>query len=186
MPTNNGSVKPLGVTHVNIRQSISIVIAKMALIEFIFAIFILFSHYIFIKILGDQISDALINNQPYILGLLLFIKAILTFFVLLSWLNEYYEISADKISHISGVIFKKEQRFSLPNIRQIILKQGLVGRIFNYGTIEFFDYAVKKYYQIYQIHNPVRYFNLLKVLVPNYDEAEEITKRHLIDVDTTP
>lgn len=185
MTNNDEKNKSLGITHVNIRQSISIVIVKMFFVELIFDIFAIFSHFIFINLLNPEIAQIFIDYQPHLLVLLLIFKALFTFYVLLAWLNEYYEISTERIAHIRGVFFTKEKRYDLGNIRQIIIRQSLIGRLLNYGTIEFYDYAVKKYYQLYLIHNPMKYFNLLRKIVPDHDEIEETTRTHIIETDNT-
>lgn len=174
MANNNGKAKPLGITHISIRSSLSILVSKLVVLEIIFAVIVSISYIIFVDIFGFSLLLALIIT-----------KIVLIIYVLLSWTNEYFEITADQIIHYKGIFFKKEKRYSITNIRQIILHQGFLGKLMDFGTIEFFDYAVKKYFRLYQIHNPQRYFNLLNEIVPDHDEIEETIRDTIVDTDTT-
>lgn len=178
MASNN---KKIFVTHVTIRQSISILLSRLIILEIIFAaIFVLFHPVIF--------SSNLSSLFPYldlysmrIFFLAVAIKLILTIYIVLSWLNEYYEISPALIKHRKGIIFVKKEQLALEDIQTISLEQGIIGKILNFGTLSIYDWKWKKYEYLYAIHNPLKYIEIIENLLPNIDEEKNvIIREHLI------
>ena len=108
-------------------------------------------------------------------------KLFLSLFIILQWLDEYYEIKPTKFTHRTGSIFKKELSYTYTHIMSIDLEQSFWGRLFNYGTIHMYDRYINKHLYLYLIHNPKRYYNILKSLIPVTDSENLITREHLIE-----
>lgn len=185
---NQENEKRIVVTHVNVRGSIVFLIAKLIVLDIIaiFGVLVFFSPLI--SPLSVEIKTQIISYNIFYFGLLLFGKIALTLFIVLQWLNEYYEISPIKISHKSGIIWRKEDTFDLSRdkstrITELGVKQGLMGRIFNYGTLFFYDRGVFKYYYMYYIHNPLRYLEILRSLLPDADVQKDTLREHVKDKD---
>lgn len=102
-------------------------------------------------------------------------------FIIIQWLNQYYEITPKEIIFKRGFIFKKEERNTLDHLGSIEVDQGLLGRIFNFGTIKLFNWATEKNFPLYLIHNPMKYHFILQTLLPEADKKKKVFREHLIE-----
>ncbi len=163
-------------THLNIRQSISILLAKLILIDVLGASLIIVAYFALIQ--GHALLGFDLTNIPsflIIFGILGTLKVLTTSFIVLQWLNEYYEITPEAIIHKSGIVFKKEERYNMDNVRAISVSQNLLGELLNYGSITVYDNYMREYLTFYLIHNPVRYIHVLQALKPNIEIKKEET-----------
>lgn len=180
----DGKEKRLQVTHVNIRQSISFLLMKFISIDILSAL-------IFIAIFaGIQSTDIVSNTDfpvisyTYVMLIILSLGALfLNVYVVLEWLNEYYEITPHAVFHKRGVFFKKEDRYTFQNIKMISIEQGVFGKMLNYGTIVMLDWRLQKYADLYLIHNPMKYLHILEEVLPNVDEQKSTIREHVIERD---
>ena len=63
----------------------------------------------------------------------------------------------------------------------ITLEQGLLGRIFNFGSLKLFDWALEENIHIYLIHSPLKYHHILETLVPEADREKNVFRERVID-----
>ena len=185
--TTNDRERKIIVTHVNVRTSIFFLITKLIFLDIIVTFVVLFFFSPFLFPLPIEVKTLIVSyNLAYFL-ILVFGKIFLTLFIVLSWLNEYYEITPTKIVYRRGILWRKEDVYDLnprdPAVRisSIGIKQGLLGRIFNYGTLFFYDRGTYKYEYLHYIHNPLRYFEILHNLLPNAAIEKEIIREHVRD-----
>lgn len=162
------------VTHINVRQSISILILRLILIDILSATVLITFHSV---LFNTQISNML-NINPNLSNTVLFVllvigKITLTVYLVLEWMNEYYEITPESIIHRKGVIFKSMEKRSLDKVRNVNLVRGLFAGLLNYGTIRLYDIRLNKYMDLYLVHNPIRYLHILENLLPNLEESKE-------------
>ena len=170
------------ITHVNIRQSIVFLLFKLIATDFLAAlVVIIFFSSILMPFIPIEEKIRIISVNIVYFLLLLFLKIALVVYIVLQWLNEYYEITGDTISHRRGIIWKKDNTYVLDNIKSIGMKQGMMGRIFNYGTLTLYDQKLEKYITVYIIHNPVKYLRILESLVPRTNEEKEVLREHIIE-----
>lgn len=175
------SGKTISVTHVTIRQSISLLLLKLVFLDAIAAaVFILFRPILF--------SAALLGSFPYIdiyaerfFLLAVGIKMLLSIYIILLWLNEYYEITPSLIRHKRGIFFIKMEQLSLNDIQSISVEQGLLGKILNFGTLSLFDWKWKKNEYLFDIHNPMKYVKIVESLLPGIDQEKNIIREHIMD-----
>lgn len=169
------------VSHITIRQSISILLLKLILLEIIAAV-------IFIIFRTTLLSSQIANTFPYVdlyasrfflLGVV--IKSILTIYVVLRWINEYYEIFPNLVTHKRGLIWIKKEQFSLEDIQSVKIEQGLIGKILNFGTLSLFDWKLKKHGFLYSIHNPMKYVKVIETLLPGIDEEKNIIREKIME-----
>lgn len=163
MAKNPGRDRRIVVGHINIRQSISILVIRIILIEIIAdSVYLLLCYSLLCRefTLPGR-ADVLIFSA---------LKLALIIFVILQWLNDYCEITPNAILHRKGIIFRTEEKYELVNLKLIGMKQGFIGKILNFGTITLYDWFLKKHSYLYLIHNPQRYFRILKDLVSKTDE----------------
>lgn len=183
---NHENEKKIIVTHVNVRQSIVFLITKLIVLDILatFVVLIFFSSLV--VPLSVEVKTQIISYNVWYFGLLFFGKILLTLFIVLEWLNEYYEITPTKIFYRRGIIWRKEDTFYLfrdrsSRISSIGIQQGILGKIFNYGTLFFYDRGVYKYYYLHYIHNPLRYLEILHNLLPDAGIEKEVIREHVRD-----
>ncbi len=174
--------KNIVITHVTIRQSISFLLLRLLSIEIVAAVATIVFHTLILRsdirqLVGD---DILIFNIPLFI-ILVVLKTITTIFVIIQWLNEYYEITTKDIVYRKGLILKKEERYLLQHIGSITLEQGLFGRIFNFGTLKLFNWTKEKYIYLYLIHNPMKYLHIMEELLPEADKSKIALREHILE-----
>ncbi len=172
------------VRHLNIRQSISVLLFKLISIELFagFSIFVL--HFLIFN--ESTVEETLKSWNAYTLLILITLvlcKTAFTIFIVVRWLEEYYEISDHSIMHRKGFVFKKEEEISFKHIRAVKLEQGLFGRILNFGTLVLHDWDMRRDFTLYQIHNPNRYKQILVDLIPDVDVDKRTLREHIIEPD---
>lgn len=186
--TLDNNREKIAVTHVNVRQSIVFLIAKLIVLDILATAVVLVFFSPLITPIPIEIKTQIISYNAWYFIILFFGKFLLTLFVVLEWLNEYYEITPTKIFHRRGILWRREDIYDISlksnKITSIGVKQGLLGRIFNFGTLFFYDRGVYEYYYLYYIHNPLRYLEVLHQLLPNADVEKDIIREHIRDKKT--
>ena len=172
------------VSHINIRQSISILIIKLITVDIFAALFI---GLVFVTInIAETALSLNINPLAATFGFFLImalLKLILSAYIILDWLNEYYELTPKSLIYRRGIIFVKEEHVNFSDIRKIVLQQGLFGRILNFGTIEIYDFLMKKTMNVFLIHNAIRYEKILLDLIPEVEEEKNVVREKIFDKD---
>lgn len=164
----------ISITHINIRQSIAILISKLVVIDVILAVFVI-GFYFLIVVSQLSVSDV---NTATILFLIFFIaagifKILLGCYVVLLWINEYYEITAEYVIHRKGLIFKKQEKYRIDHIRRIEVEDSFLGELLNFATISVYDIRFNKYLDMVLIHNARRYAKVFKQLRPDIEIKED-------------
>lgn len=179
----NGSHQ-IVVTHLTIRQSIFFLHLRLVTIEILAALgLVIFLTIFFSPQVSQRLGEnILVLNIPIFITMLT-IKSFFTVYVIVSWLNQYYEIKPNEIVLKKGLIFKKEKRFLLIHLGSVEMEQGVFGRIFNFGTLKLFNWTSEKYEYLYLIHNPFKYQKILEELLPDADKSESVVRKHLIETD---
>lgn len=168
--------KSIPLTYLNIRQSIAILLAKLTMIDFLAAFLILLTYFLLLQ--GNLfIKDPLNNPLIFVItfGILGLLKVTLTSYIVLQWLNEYYEITPNEVVHKSGIIFKKKEKYDLEKVRAMSVHDDILGELFNYATVTLYDLRLQKYLDMYLIHNPKRYTKIFETLRPNIEFKTEET-----------
>lgn len=170
------------VSHINIRQSISILIIKLILVDLLaaFLVGILFITINFTELaLGLGLNSTLLTFTFFLSMAVL--KLLLSGYIILDWLNAYYELTPQSLIQRHGIVFIKEERVNFSDIRKIVLKQGLLGKIFNFGTIELYDFLMKKSMNVFLIHNPWRYEKIILDLIPELEEEKSVIREKVFN-----
>lgn len=171
----------IAVSHINIRQSISILLLKLIALDAIAsAAFIVFRT----TLLSTQISDTFpyidfYASRFFLLGVVF--KILITIFIVLKWINEYYEIYPNLVRHKSGIIWIKKEQFTLRDIQYVEVEQGLIGKLLNYGTLSLFDWKMHQHQYLYNIHNPMKYLKVVETLLPGIDEEKHIIRERVME-----
>jgi len=175
MAKNTDKDSKICVTHINIRQSLFFVMLKLFVLDMMATI--LAASYLYLA-LNNNLPE-IFNHTMQSYNLLFFfplflLKLSLTIYVILAWVNEYYEIWPDFLWHKKGFVLKHEEKHPLAHIRSIKIEQGVLGKFFGYGTIVIYNWYLKKYACMYLIHNPVKYFHIIEGLIPKTEREKEI------------
>lgn len=173
--------KGIYVSHLTVRQSITILILKLILIDIITAALFLVFHSI---LFGTNAGESLNLNQNFynsmVFVILVLCKITLTVYLTLEWLNEYYEIRLNEITHKRGIIFRKVKRQDTLLIRAAIIERGLFARLLNYGSIKLYDIRLNKEIELYLIHNPIKYLRILEKIIPDLEEEKKFFAREKV------
>jgi membrane protein YdbS with pleckstrin-like domain len=175
--------REMKVTHVTIRQSLFFLGLKLGVLEFIAALFMLvFFGFVFeLELIGYLEKTRTISFFTFIM--LVCIKTMLTFYIIADWVDEYYEITSATICHKWGILIKHEQENMLEHLSTVKLEQGILGRIFNYGTLTLSNWASEKDFTLLLIHSPHKYMRIIKQILGGVVDVEtrELRER-VIDV----
>lgn len=176
--------KHIKVSHVNVRVSLVFLLLKLVLLDVIAGVLVLlFFGVLSFSFIPEDLRLLVFSNNVWFFVLLVIAKIVLTVFVVLQWINEYYEITPIKIFYRRGIIWRKEDIYDLALVRSIGIRQGIFGRIFNYGTLFIYDRGVYKYYYFSDIHNPLRYLDVLHHLLPAVDIEKDVIREHIRDTE---
>ncbi|MDO8658288.1 MAG: response regulator [Candidatus Levybacteria bacterium] len=161
--TTNGQVQPgaeeseveeaeLG--KIILRESVILIIIRLILTEALFG----FSLLLF-SILYSYINSYLNNSDLSTLYFIVLAGAFLinvgmVSLIALKWTSEYTEISKEGVVKHSGILHKKEQKYACNFVEGVTLNQSFMGLLFNYGTIELYDPALKEQVYLLNIANP--------------------------------
>ena len=173
MPDDNHDA--IHMTNLNIRVSVSILVMRLILIDFL-AVFIVGLTLFLLTGGGTNfLYYFLVDSGLFLSAFIIFslLKLLMTIYVVLQWMNEYYEIAHDAVVHKMGIIFRRVERYSLENVRAMTVSTTFLGQLLNYGTITLFDLRMQKYLDMYLIHNPKRYVKVLDQLKPNIEFKKE-------------
>jgi membrane protein YdbS with pleckstrin-like domain len=167
--------KRIYVTHINIRQSIFFLLLKLIFLDVMSAILAILYFTLFSSEAVSKTLDGImqLSNISFILALVL-VKIVLAIYVVILWINEYYEIYPTCIYHKSGVVFKHEEKHPLAHIRSVKIEQSFLGKAFGFGTITIYDWYLRKETCLYLVHNPMKYFNIIDTLIPKSEEEKQI------------
>src|SRR3989344_6713550 len=99
----------IDVEHVDIRQSIFFLLFKLIGMEFVagIVIVIVFSP-IELPFLPLDIKLKFIAYNISFFLILVAIKIFFTLYIVLDWLNEYYQVTSNEIIHKKGIIWRRE------------------------------------------------------------------------------
>jgi len=165
--------KNITLTYLNVRQSISILIFKLVFIDLFFAGVVIGAYFLMTnEALLETVS---LNPNVFLITFVTLgvIKLLLGAYAVLLWLNEYYEITPEFVTHKKGIVHRTQEKYKLENLRKIKIDNTLFGEIFNFGTVSFYDIRLNKYLDMYLIHNPDRYANIFKKLIPDIEVVED-------------
>ncbi|KKT80972.1 MAG: hypothetical protein A2925_01605 [Candidatus Yanofskybacteria bacterium RIFCSPLOWO2_01_FULL_44_22] len=65
-----------------------------------------------------------------------FFETVLVFYIFFSWYKEYYEFKTDRIVHAKGILFRHKNMIPLETVHAVSYRQGPLGKLTQYGTIE--------------------------------------------------
>ncbi len=97
------------------------------------------------------------------------------------WLDNYYEIRPGKIIYKSGFFSRKEREFKCTQISKINLTQGVIGRVFHFGTINLYRQTTNEWLSLSNIPTPHRNLRLIQKAFTTKDVEITITDNFVDD-----
>lgn len=177
---SSGKAGKISVDHVNIRQSIFFLMLKLIFLDVIAAFFaVLYFSSVSYEFVPEIISGLILSYDSSFFLILVFLKIFFNIYIVMAWINEYYEIYPNVVIHRSGFIFRKEEEHPFAQMRSVKIEQGFFGKIFGFGTIYLYNWYLKTDTSLYLIHNPVKYFDIIKSLIPKSEKEREIFLENL-------
>lgn len=156
------------------RESVVLIGIRLIIAEFIFG-FLFFLVVASISFLGQYLTFE--NPFPLyliFLVILLMVNVQIIFSIILKWHFEYIEITRSAIIKHKGILYKKEETFACNFIETITFNQNFLGMIFNYGTLELFDPALKEPIYLYNIASPKKYSEVIKKIFSKKKDSSTI------------
>lgn len=148
-----------------LRESTVLIIIRLIFTEAIFGL-ALFLLSILFSYMSPYLNITYPSGLYFIVlagGLLINIGIVIS--ITLKWNSEYTEVSKEGVIKHSGILQRKEQTYACNFVEGAKLEQSFLGLLFNYGTIELYDPALKEQVYLLNIANPKRYSEKIKNIV---------------------
>lgn len=97
--------------------------------------------YLLLRIFVFQLQPTVISGRTIDLGFFIFLvgsyilQIFLIFTILLHWLNRRYYIDNSNLIVRTGIFTTKERIYNLKNLKSVTATQGIMGKIFHFGTV---------------------------------------------------
>ncbi len=159
---------------ITFRESVVLIGIRLIMTELLFGI-LFFLAVAAVSFLGQYLTFE--NPFPLyliFLATLLIIDMVVIFSIILKWHFEYIEITKNAIIKHKGFLYKKEETFACNFIETITIDQDFFGMIFNYGTLELFDPALKEPIYLLNIANPKKYSDAIKKIFSKKKDSSTI------------
>lgn len=82
--------------------------------------------------------------------------------IFLRWLNTVYIIRPDEIVVQKGILHIRENIYPTKRIEEVVVDQGLWGRIFNYGSVNIYSPTYKDELVLQDISQPHTYADVIR------------------------
>lgn len=100
---------------------------------------------------------AFLSVNMLIVILISTLDLVVSVFMALAWKKESYVIHPNKIVHTRGILFRRHDTYECNNIETVRLKQGVLAKLLNYGTLAIYDPALRRNIILYNIPDPLKY-----------------------------
>lgn len=157
------SKSDINISHITIYRSGVILALYLVTLEIIFLIISLVLRIpLSFLITSTDVAITLYSVNTIIWIFLIITKIVFTVIIVYQWLNKRYEIRPGRLVYKKGILTRKDEGFNLTDIDKITYTQSLLGKIFNYGTINLYSSSIDDWFYLNSIPNPERYLELLK------------------------
>lgn len=112
---------------------------------------------------------------------LILVKILFMIVIITQWLENYYEVRPGKIIYKSGFFSRTEREFDCTQIAKINLTQGIIGRLFNFGTINLYRTTTDEWFSLSNISNPHRNLHLIQKTLTHKNVEITITDEFIED-----
>ncbi len=172
----------LFISHITIYRSGVILALYLVVLEFVFlaiGVGLRLPLVFFTFPLDTTVTLNLISTIANI-GLIL-IKILFMIIIIAQWLENYYEVKPGKIIYKSGFFSRTEREFDCNQITKVNLTQGIIGRLFNFGTINLYRPTTNEWFSLSNIPNPHRNLHLIQKTLTSKNVEITITDEFIED-----
>lgn len=157
-----------------IRESAFFLTVKLIILELFFGLIFLFFTTIldFFELGSHEAVTNIVSQEGLLMIAIICLQIVLTVTLVLKWVYNYYELSAEKITHHYGIIFLSEKSLYFRDVQEIGAKQNLMGRIFKYGNIALVGSNAETLFSVNRVANPNKYIKSLQNLVATRQEKQ--------------
>ncbi len=152
---------------ITLRENMALIAIRLITAEIIFVVS--FALVVgLISFLGTYLGITGIFSLYFIAFIILLVlNAIIISFIIARWHAEYVEVTKDGIIKYSGIVFsKKKEKYECNFVETITFEQSFFGKLFNYGTIELYDPALKEKIYLLNVPNPKKNSELVEKILP--------------------
>lgn len=103
---------------------------------------------------------------------LVFFEIVITVYITVRWVNEYYIVYPNEIVLKKGFFFRKEKIFKCEHIQLFDLEQGLIAKLFDYGTLTLYSPALDGKIYIYNISRPMQRLEQIRSILTSDNVAD--------------
>ena len=107
------------------------------------------------------------TQQPWTLLSIVGINLLAFLYIWVDWRWEKYTVEPDSLVHSHGVFFRNIEFYSLDNIDSIIVKQNLIGILFNYGNVRLYSPFSEEPHRIKKIPHPLKTAEQIEHMLPD-------------------
>ena len=148
-----------------LRESIALIIIRLVSTEALFG-FSLFLLSILSSYTHSYLNISYLSTLFFIVFLGAFlINVSVVLSIAMKWATEYTEILKEGVIKHNGIFHKKEQKYACNFVEGAKLEQSFLGLLFNYGTIELYDPALKEQVYLLNITSPKKYSEIIQKIV---------------------
>jgi len=139
-----------------IKKTITIVIIKLVALQVFFVLC-----YFAVSFVSSSIAQ--FNNGTFVVlttydslffAIIAIVQMASSLYILLGWVMEKYSIFPDKIEHQSGIIFRETDSWQINNVETAFIAEGIIARIFNFGTITFHSPTLENHIILRDVPSP--------------------------------
>lgn len=152
-----------------------ITLNALGLLFLLLLLFIFLTLFLDIEHLYNFVStkEELTLDAAVFIGVLIF-QGILTLYLILRRMSEYYILDKSEIRHKTGIIASHIKIHKLEKIESIIVEQSIIQKLFNYGRIEMRSPLMEKTVVIENVDNPNSLLQEIEFLLKQEPEEEEL------------
>lgn len=129
--------------------------------------------YLIIRVVVFDLNKHWLPHRDITFGFLLFLASlyVLQLFIIMSillrWLTKRYFIDKSNLIELKGIFTTRERTYDLKNLKSVIVDQGIMGKIFHFGTISIAITApnLTEKIVLFEIPNPQETERLIKKFI---------------------
>ncbi len=151
------------IDHVTVRLSPAILIFQVVLATF--GVSIVFTFVSMVELseawFGAGVGD-LLRDDAIFFVLSASLEAVITISLFLRWSAVRYDIKDDELVHARGILWRQRHIHSLKDVQTVFVSQGILGRIFSFGTITLHNPLLRGEITLRHIADPERSADVLR------------------------
>lgn len=154
----------MNVDSVLIRKSPIILLYRMVIATVvIYVLFAVYSAFLY-EYTEPILTNVLLGKSAFAFVSIL-IEALTMYLLLLQWSFSYYELTDTDVTKRSGILKRQQETFSLRNTQSVHIKQGTLGTLWNYGTLELHNPLTKQDVVLRDIADARKYADIISSLI---------------------